>query len=157
LVDAGFVAGLIAGWLVGQIIRGTGCDLVADICIGIIDALIGSWPVPNEASTPAPGSRRPLPAPPSAPSRFWSFLGSSTDGADGRLADIAATIKEVAVLTLVIGILIIVVIGAILFWVIDKFCPDARLAQLLKLLVVLVCLAAIVNRLLPLLGYPSAL
>jgi surface polysaccharide O-acyltransferase-like enzyme len=38
------------------------------------------------------------------------------------------------VLTLVIGILIIVVIGAILFWVIDKFCPDARLAQLLKLL-----------------------
>ena len=47
-------------------------------------------------------------------------------------------------LTLVIGILIIVVIGAILFWVIDKFCPDARLAQLLKLLVVLVCLGAIV-------------
>ena len=47
-------------------------------------------------------------------------------------------------LTLVIGILIIVVVGAILFWVIDKFCPDARLAQLLKLLVVLVCLGAIV-------------
>ena len=64
---------------------------------------------------------------------------------------------EIAVLTLVIGILIIVVIGAILFWVIDKFCPDARLAQLLKLLVVLVCLAAIVNRLLPLIGYPSLL
>jgi formate hydrogenlyase subunit 4 len=40
---------------------------------------------------------------------------------------------EIAVLTLVIGILIIVVIGAILFWVIDKFCPDTRLAQLLKL------------------------
>jgi hypothetical protein len=57
------------------------------------------------------------------------------------------------VLTLVIGILIIVVIGAILFWVIDKFCPDARLA----LLVVLVCLGAIVARLLPLLGYPSVL
>jgi formate hydrogenlyase subunit 4 len=65
--------------------------------------------------------------------------------------------REVAVLTLVIGILIIVVIGAILFWVIDKFCPDARLAQLLKVLVVLVCLGAIVNRLLPLLGYPSVL
>ena len=60
-------------------------------------------------------------------------------------------------LTLVIGILIIVVIGAILFWVIDKFCPDARPAQLLKPLVVLDCLAAIVNRLLPLVGYPSAL
>ena len=56
-------------------------------------------------------------------------------------------------LTLVIGILIIVVVGAILFWVIDKFSPDARLTQLLKLLVVLVCLGAIVARLLPLLGY----
>jgi uncharacterized membrane protein YvlD (DUF360 family) len=51
------------------------------------------------------------------------------------------------VLTLVIGILIIVVVGAILFWVIDKFSPDARLSQLLKLLVVLVCLGAIVARL----------
>jgi uncharacterized membrane protein YvlD (DUF360 family) len=60
-------------------------------------------------------------------------------------------------LTLIIGILIIVVLGAILFWVIDKFCPDARLAQLLRLLVVLVCLGAIVARLLPLLGYPSLL
>ena len=57
--------------------------------------------------------------------------------------------------SLVIGILITIVIGAILFWVIDKFAPDARLAQLLKLLVVLVCLASIVNRLLPLLGYSS--
>jgi uncharacterized membrane protein YvlD (DUF360 family) len=59
------------------------------------------------------------------------------------------------VLSLVIGILIIIVIGAILFWVIDKFCTDARLANLLKLLVVLVCLGAIVSRLLPILGYPS--
>jgi len=83
-------------------------------------------------------------------------LRSSTDGGH-RPADIAVTMREVAVLTLVIGILIIVVVGAILFWVIDKFCPDARLAQLLKLLVVLVCLGAIVARLLPLLGYPSVL
>jgi uncharacterized membrane protein YvlD (DUF360 family) len=60
-------------------------------------------------------------------------------------------------LTLVIGILIIIVVGAILFWVINKFCPDMRLAQLLKLLLVLVCLGAIVAKLLPLLGYPSFL
>ena len=60
-------------------------------------------------------------------------------------------------LTLIIGILIIIVIGAILFWVIDKFCPDARLGKLLKLLVVLVCLGAILARLLPILGYPSML
>jgi uncharacterized membrane protein YvlD (DUF360 family) len=61
------------------------------------------------------------------------------------------------VLSLIIGILIIVVLGAILFWVIDKFCPDARLGKLLKLLVVLVCLGAIVTRVLPILGYPSLL
>ena len=60
-------------------------------------------------------------------------------------------------ISLVIGILITIVLGAILFWVIDRFCPDARLANLLKLLVVLVCLASIVNRLLPMLGYPSLL
>jgi hypothetical protein len=47
--------------------------------------------------------------------------------------------------------------GAILFWVIEKFCPDQRLGYLLKLLVVLVCLGAIVARVLPMLGYPSLL
>ena len=51
-----------------------------------------------------------------------------------------------------IGVLIIVVIGAICFWAIDKFSVDRRLSQLLKLLVVLICLAAILQRVLPLLG-----
>jgi len=60
-------------------------------------------------------------------------------------------------ISLVIGILVTIVLGAILFWVIDRFCSDARLAQLLKLLVILICLGSIVNRLLPLLGYPSLL
>ena len=60
-------------------------------------------------------------------------------------------------ISLVIGILVTIVLGAILFWVIDQFCPDARLAQLLKLLVILICLGSIVNRSLPLLGYPSLL
>ena len=55
-------------------------------------------------------------------------------------------------LSLLIGILIIVVVGAICFWAIDKFAGDRRLAQLLKLLVVLICLAAILQRVLPLLG-----
>jgi uncharacterized membrane protein YvlD (DUF360 family) len=49
-------------------------------------------------------------------------------------------------------ILITVVVGAILFWVIDRFVRDGRLANLLKLLVVLVCLVAILQRLLPMLG-----
>jgi len=51
-----------------------------------------------------------------------------------------------------IGILIIVVFGAICFWAIDKFANDRRLAQLLKLLVVLICLASILQRVLPLIG-----
>jgi NhaP-type Na+/H+ or K+/H+ antiporter len=55
-------------------------------------------------------------------------------------------------LSALIGILIIVVIGAICFWAIDRFANDRRLAQLLKLLVVLICLAAILQRLLPLFG-----
>jgi uncharacterized membrane protein YvlD (DUF360 family) len=55
-------------------------------------------------------------------------------------------------LSLLLGILIICVVGAICFWIIDKFVRDGRLANLLKLLVVLVCLVAILQRVLPMLG-----
>jgi hypothetical protein len=51
-----------------------------------------------------------------------------------------------------IQILITVVVGAILFWLIDRFIRNGRLANLLKILVVLVCLASILQRLLPMLG-----
>jgi uncharacterized membrane protein YvlD (DUF360 family) len=51
-----------------------------------------------------------------------------------------------------IHILITVVVGAIVFWVIDKYVRDRRLANLLKILVVLVCVASILSRLLPILG-----
>jgi hypothetical protein len=51
-----------------------------------------------------------------------------------------------------ISILIIVVIGALCFWAIEKFIRDRRLEQLLKLLVVLVCVLAILQRLLPMIG-----
>jgi hypothetical protein len=50
-------------------------------------------------------------------------------------------------LTLLIGILITIVIGAICFYLIEKFINDSRLANLLKILVVLICLASIVQRL----------
>jgi NhaP-type Na+/H+ or K+/H+ antiporter len=53
-------------------------------------------------------------------------------------------------ISVLIGVLIIVVVGAICFWAIDKFSPDRRLGNLLKLLVVLVCLGAVVQRLLTL-------
>jgi hypothetical protein len=51
-----------------------------------------------------------------------------------------------------INILIICVVGAIAFWLTEKYARDRRLANLLKLLVILVCLAAILQRLLPTLG-----
>ena len=51
-----------------------------------------------------------------------------------------------------IGVLIIIVVGAICFWAIDKFATDRRPANLLKLLVVLICLGAILQRVLPLAG-----
>ena len=55
-------------------------------------------------------------------------------------------------LSVLIGVLIICVIGAICFWAIEKFVNDSRLANLLKILVVLICVAAILQRVLPLAG-----
>jgi hypothetical protein len=55
-----------------------------------------------------------------------------------------------SLLSVLIGVLIIVVVGAICFWAIDNFAKDGRLANLLKLLVVLICLGAILQRVLPL-------
>jgi hypothetical protein len=57
---------------------------------------------------------------------------------------------KMAAISVLIGVLMIVVVGAICFWAIDRFAPDGRLRSLLKLLVVLVCLGAIVQRLLAL-------
>jgi len=51
-----------------------------------------------------------------------------------------------------INVLIICVVGAVLFWIIDKFVRDGRLANLLKILVVLLCLVSILQRVLPMLG-----
>ncbi|QXX73681.1 hypothetical protein [Methylovirgula sp. HY1] len=55
-------------------------------------------------------------------------------------------------LSVLIGVLIILVVGAICFWAIDRFVNDGRLANLLKILVVLICLGAILQRVLPLVG-----
>jgi F0F1-type ATP synthase assembly protein I len=55
-------------------------------------------------------------------------------------------------LSVLINVLIICVLGAVLFWVIDKFVNDGRLGNLLKILVVLICALAILQRVLPLLG-----
>ena len=55
-------------------------------------------------------------------------------------------------LLLLINVLIVVVVGAIAFYLIDRFVRDARLGNLLKILVALICLAAIAQRILPALG-----
>ena len=39
--------GLIAGWLAGQIVQGTGFGLIGDILIGILGAFFGSWLLPQ--------------------------------------------------------------------------------------------------------------
>ncbi len=36
-------AGLIAGWLTGKLMHGRGYGFVADILLGLIGAVIGSW------------------------------------------------------------------------------------------------------------------
>jgi uncharacterized membrane protein YeaQ/YmgE (transglycosylase-associated protein family) len=41
------IVGLIAGWLAGQIVQGTGFGIVGDLLIGIVGALIGSWLLPQ--------------------------------------------------------------------------------------------------------------
>jgi len=41
------VVGVVAGWLAGQIVRGTGFGLVRDLLIGIAGAFIGSWLLPQ--------------------------------------------------------------------------------------------------------------
>jgi uncharacterized membrane protein YeaQ/YmgE (transglycosylase-associated protein family) len=39
--------GLIAGWLAGKIVRGTGFGIIGDIIVGIIGAFISSWLFPK--------------------------------------------------------------------------------------------------------------
>ena len=41
------LVGLIAGWLAGQVVKGTGFGHVADIAIGIVGAFIGNWLLPR--------------------------------------------------------------------------------------------------------------
>ena len=41
------VIGLIAGWLAGHLVRGTGYGLIADLCLGIVGALSGDWLFPR--------------------------------------------------------------------------------------------------------------
>ena len=41
------VVGVIAGWLAGQLVRGTGYGLIHDLIIGVVGAFIGGWLLPE--------------------------------------------------------------------------------------------------------------
>jgi uncharacterized membrane protein YeaQ/YmgE (transglycosylase-associated protein family) len=41
------MVGLLAGWVAGQIVQGTGFGLLGDLLIGILGAFIGSWLLPQ--------------------------------------------------------------------------------------------------------------
>ena len=40
------IVGAIAGWLAGQIVKGSGFGLVGDIVVGIVGAVIAGWLLP---------------------------------------------------------------------------------------------------------------
>jgi len=39
--------GLVAGWLAGKIVQGTGFGIIGDLVIGIVGAFIGDWLMPQ--------------------------------------------------------------------------------------------------------------
>src|SRR2546426_677461 len=41
------VVGVVAGWLAGQIVQGTGFGIVGDLIIGVVGAFIGGWLLPQ--------------------------------------------------------------------------------------------------------------
>ncbi|HWG05448.1 MAG TPA: GlsB/YeaQ/YmgE family stress response membrane protein [Beijerinckiaceae bacterium] len=41
------VVGIIAGWLAGLLVRGTGFGLIGDLLVGLIGAFIGDWLLPR--------------------------------------------------------------------------------------------------------------
>src|SRR5258707_7675631 len=43
------LVGLIAGWLAGRIVEGSGFGLIGDLIIGIVGAFIGDWLLPQLA------------------------------------------------------------------------------------------------------------
>jgi uncharacterized membrane protein YeaQ/YmgE (transglycosylase-associated protein family) len=41
------LVGLVAGWLAGQIVQGTGFGIIGDMVIGIVGAFVGDWLMPR--------------------------------------------------------------------------------------------------------------
>jgi uncharacterized membrane protein YeaQ/YmgE (transglycosylase-associated protein family) len=41
------LVGVVAGWLAGKIVQGTGLGLIGDLVVGIVGAFIGDWLLPQ--------------------------------------------------------------------------------------------------------------
>jgi uncharacterized membrane protein YeaQ/YmgE (transglycosylase-associated protein family) len=41
------LVGIVAGWLIGKVVRGAGFGLVGDAAVGIVGALVGEWVLPR--------------------------------------------------------------------------------------------------------------
>ena len=41
------LVGIVAGWLAGQVMQGTGFGLVGDLIVGLLGAFIGDWLLPQ--------------------------------------------------------------------------------------------------------------
>jgi uncharacterized membrane protein YeaQ/YmgE (transglycosylase-associated protein family) len=39
--------GIVAGWLAGQVMQGTGFGIVGDLIVGLLGAFIGDWLLPR--------------------------------------------------------------------------------------------------------------
>jgi uncharacterized membrane protein YeaQ/YmgE (transglycosylase-associated protein family) len=37
------IVGLVAGWLAGRIMKGSGFGIIGDLIVGVIGAVIGAW------------------------------------------------------------------------------------------------------------------
>jgi uncharacterized membrane protein YeaQ/YmgE (transglycosylase-associated protein family) len=37
------ITGLIAGWLAGKVMRGSGYGIVMDLALGLVGAVVGNW------------------------------------------------------------------------------------------------------------------
>ncbi len=41
------VVGLVAGWLAGKVMQGSGFGLIGDLIVGLLGALVGDWLLPR--------------------------------------------------------------------------------------------------------------
>jgi uncharacterized membrane protein YeaQ/YmgE (transglycosylase-associated protein family) len=42
-IIAWIIIGLVAGWLAGQIMKGSGYGLIGDLILGLVGAVVGGW------------------------------------------------------------------------------------------------------------------